>query len=379
MTFLRGKFQLFSCRSGEAYASKLVRQLQSIIKTRLEELNTKTTLTTHEQNEKEFIKSIEEESVRIGKAKLLAFDDGEMDVIIDSKENVRDKDVFLVSCPYNTTDENSINTNIMESLIFIDALHRAKARSVSLISLYYPYSRGDKQHAKDGIPAKLLANIYNTAGLSNIITMDLHADQIMGFFDSQQIRIENMHASSLFIHYLKDKLSENARIAAPDAGAAKRTQYIAKHLNKGMIMAYKRRSYEQKHLIDEMKILGLPGKEEVIILDDMVASGGSVIKMIDILKEKGVKKVGVAVAHPMLIKDAAELFDKAYADKDNPFYMLIGTDSIPHSDKIKTKPWYKEIDTSKFIAKTIYEIHTSGSVSQLHQPDCVDKLDLWVG
>ena len=90
------------------------------------------------------------------------------------------------------------------------------------------------------------------------------------------------------------------------------------------------------------------------------------------------KKVAVAVAHPMLIKNAAEKFDKLYEDKENPFYMLIGTDSIPHSKKITDKPWYKEINTSRFIAKAIYEIHTSGSVSQLHQPDCVEKLDLWV-
>ena len=378
MTILRGKFQLFSCRSGKAYAQKLGNQLQLIIEKRHEELSTKKTLSSREQTELDFVQSIQEEDVRVGKANILEFGDGEMDVILDNSENVRDKDVFLVSCPYNTTDDHSINTNIMETLIFIDTLHRAKARSVSLISLYYPYSRGDKQHAKDGIPAKLLANMYKTSGLNNLITMDLHADQIMGFFDSQFIRIENMHASSLMIHFLKDRLGDEARIAAPDTGAAKRTQYVAKHLNKRMIMAYKRRSYEKTHTIDEMKILGLPGEEEVVILDDMVASGGSVIKMIDILKEKGVPKVTVAVAHPMLIKNAVKHFDEAYKDRTNPFDLLIGTDSIPHKQEILDKPWYKEINTSKFIAKTIYEIHTSGSVTQLHKPDCVKDLDLWI-
>jgi ribose-phosphate pyrophosphokinase len=208
--------------------------------------------------------------------------------------------------------------------------------------------------------------------------MDLHADQIMGFFDSQFVRVENLHVSSLLIHYFKDKLGKDSRIAAPDAGAAKRTQYLAKHLSKEMLMAYKRRNYEAKHQVDEMKILGVPGKDEVIIADDLVASGGTAITMIEKLKEKGVKKVAIACAHPMLIGKAIEKFDKIYHDKENPFYMLIGTDSIPHNKKLLSKPWYKEINTSKFVAKAIYEIHTSGSVSQLLAPNCVKELDLWV-
>ncbi len=378
MTILRGNFQLFSCRSGEDYAQKLVTQLKNIITERSEELNNKKRLSSQEKEELSFINSIEDSTIRLGNAKLLEFDDGEMDVILNHTENVRDKDVFLVTNPYNTTDERSINTNLMETLIFIDTLHRAKAKSVTLISLYYPYSRGDKQHAKDGIPAKLLANIYKTAGLDGIITMDLHADQIMGFFDSKYVKVENLHASPLIIHYLKNTIGQDSRIAAPDTGAAKRAQYIAKHLNKGMIMAYKRRSYETAHQVDEMKILGLPGKDEVIIVDDMVASGGSVIKMINILKEKGVSKVAVAVAHPMLIGNAVEHFDKLYADKTNPFYQLIGTDSVPHKKSLLKKPWYKEINTSKFISKVIYEIHISGSVSKLHDSECVEKFNLWV-
>jgi len=374
---IRGHFHLFSCRSGEEYAQKLVKQLKILIDRRAAELAQKETLTLHEQNELQFIKNISEEEARIGKAEVMHFNDGEMNVLIDPKENVRDKDVFLVQCPYNTINGLTISENLMETFLYLDALRRAKAKTVTLISLYYPYGRGDKQHAKDGVPASLLANMLTTAGMHNLITMDLHADQITGFFDPKYIRVEHLHASPLIIHYLKDKLTEKAKIAAPDTGAAKRAQFFAQALHKGMIMAYKRRSYEKKHVIDELKILGLPGEGEVIIVDDIVGSGGSVIKVMEKLGEQGVKKAYVACTHPLLVGNAVETFDKLYHDPKSPFALLIGTDAVPHNGNIKSKPWYVEIDTSRFVAKAIYEMHTSGSVSRLHDPYCVEELGLW--
>lgn len=375
---LRGSFRLFTCHSAEAYTQKLAKQLSHLIVERKKELQTRTNLSSYEENELAFLKEFDNKGILLGKARAVVFDDEEMDVLLDEEENVRDKDVFLVQCPYNTIEPYGINKNVMESFVFIDALRRAKARSITLISLYYPYARGDKQHGKDGIPAKLLATLYQTAGMNNLITMDLHADQIIGFFNPQLVRVENLHATPLIIHYLQKSIDKEARIAAPDAGAAKRAQYLAKALNKRMIMAYKRRNYEKKHTIDELKILGLPGKDEVVIIDDMVASGGSVITLMNILKEKGVKKVSVACTHPLLIGKAIDRFDKLHADPTHPFQKVIGTDSIPHNKKLLDKPWYVELDTSRFIAKAIYEIHTSGSLTPLHKPDCVKKFDLSV-
>lgn len=375
MATLRGKLQVFACRSALPYTEKLIDQIKDIAIARKKEIKDQK-LNGHVKQETDVIQDILNEGIHLGKAKVVEFDDGEMDVLIDVKENVRDKDVFLVQNSFDPASGRSINTNILETFIFIDALRRAKAKTVTLVSLYYPYARGDKQHGKDGIPAKLLANLFQTTGLNNLIAMDLHADQILGFFDSHQLRVEHLHATPLIIHYLKDNVKGPMKVAAPDTGAAKRAQYLAKALNVGMIMAYKRRSYEKKHEIDEIKLLGLADVDEVVIIDDMVASGGSVVKVIEILKEQGVKRVTVACTHPLLIGKAIERFDKLYADKESPFYRLIGTDSI--HQELKDKEWYVELDTSKFVAKAIYETHISGSVSPLHEPDCVEKFDLWV-
>lgn len=375
---IRGEFQLFACRSGELYAKKLVTQLRELIERREKELENKNKLTLHELNELQFINNLRQSDARLGNAKIVQFDDGEMNITLDSNENVRDKDVFLVQCPYNTINGLSISENILETFLFLDTLRRSKAQSITLISLYYPYGRGDKQHGKDGVPAKMLASLMTNAGMNSIITMDLHADQITGFFHAGQVNVEHLHASPLQIHYFKNLLGDDATIAAPDAGAAKRAQFFAQALQKRMLIAYKKRSYHHKHQVEELSILGLPGEDEVVIVDDIVSSGGSVLKVIEKLKEKGVKKVYVACTHALLIGDAIKKFDEAYADETSPFYKLIGTDAIPHNGELKNKPWYEEVDTSKFIAKAIYEIHTSGSVSYLHNPECVEKEDLYV-
>lgn len=375
---IRGQFQIFSCRSAEHYSDKIVHQLQELVEARSKELFDQGELSLHEQDELQFVLNLREDGARIGKSTIVHFDDGEMNVLIDEAENVRDKDVFLVQCPYNTINGLTVSENIMETFIFLDALRRAKAQSVTLISLYYPFGRGDKQHAKDGVPAKMLASLLTNAGMNNILTMDLHADQITGFFNSRETRIEHLHASPLHIKYIQEFVgTDDLSIMAPDTGAAKRAQFFAQNLQAKMVMSYKRRSYQKKHVVDELKILGLPEKN-VIIVDDIVSSGGSVIKVMEKLTEHNVENIYIACTHPLMTGKCIENLDKLYNDPKHPFKGLIGTDAIPHNGEVKNKEWYAEIDTSRFVAKAVYEMHTSGSVSMLHDPFCVDKHDLWI-
>ncbi len=378
MPIIRGKFQLFACRSGLDYAEQLVKELREVTTQRAKELNSKKQLNIHEKNELEIIEHLGNQEARIGKANIMTFEDGEMDIMIDSKENVRDKDVFLVQNHYNTTTKLSLSENVTETLLFIDALRRAKARTITLVSLYFPYARGDKQHGKDGVPAKLFAKMLTSAGVDNLVTMDLHADQIIGFFEPKEVRVEHLHIAPLLYHFLKENMEEKGKITAPDVGAAKRAQKLAKALDKALLMAYKRRSYEQKHQIDELKLLGLPSEEEAVIVDDIVATGGSVIRVIDLLKEKKVKKVSVACSHALLTGNAIEKFDTMYNDKNNPFERLIATDTIPHNGTIKGKPWYIQLNTTKYLARVLYEIHTSGSLTPLHEIGAIEKFNLWV-
>lgn len=375
---MRGKFKLFACRSGIEYATQLLSDLKEMSTARSKELQNKSNLTSREEVELEISTYLSTKGSKIGKANIMAFDDGEMDIMLDPKENVRDKDVFLVQNHYSTANDISLSENVMETLIFIDALKRAKAKTINLISLYYPYARGDKQHGKDGVPAKLFSKMLTASGVNNLISMDLHADQIIGFFDPADVRVEHIHIAPLMFHYLKNNMDDNGKITAPDVGAAKRAQKLAKALDKSLLMAYKRRSYEKKHQIDEMKLLGLPSEEEAVIVDDIVASGGSVRNVIDLLKEKDVKKVSVACTHPLLTGKAIEKFDEMYADKNNPFQRLIAADTVHHCPSITSKPWYVQIKTTKYLARVIYEINSSGSLTPVHEIDSVEKLDLWV-
>lgn len=375
----RGEFHLFACRSGEAYAKKIVQQLVFLLDQRKQELLKKKSPTLYEQRELAFLRNTREKGASLGRVRIIHFNDDEMNVQLEEDENVRDRDVFLIQCPYNTASGLTLSQNLFETFNFLDALRHAKARSITLVSLYFPYARGDKQHGKDGVPASLMANLLTTAGMDAIMTLDLHADQITGFFDPVKVRVEHLHASPLFIHYFKDTLHPDAKVVAPDTGAAKRTQFYAQNLKREMVLAYKKRSYRVKHEVDDLQILGDPGDGSVLIIDDIVSSGGSVIKVMDELAKEGVKKAFVACTHPLLIGNAIEKLDALYNDPKHPFTKLVATDVIPHNGNIKSKPWYVEIDTSRFIAKAIYEVHTSGSLTKLHQPFCVGKHDLWVG
>ena len=259
-----------------------------------------------------------------------------------------------------------------------DALNHAKAKSVTLVSLYYPFSRGDKQHGKDGITAAMYANMLASVGVNGLVTFDLHTDQIAGFFSQGKMKVENLRASPLLIDYVRRNIGEGS-VCAPDAGASKRAQYYARELGVDVTLGYKRRSYSKDHAVDELRLLGSPEKDLVIIVDDMIASGGSVVKLMDLLAEQEKVKRAYAVAtHPLLIEPAVAVFDELYADQQHPFSGLVTTDAILHDPSITSRPWYHGVDTSRFIARALYEIHTSGSLTQLHKPSCVDTLGLRV-
>lgn len=376
---IRGDFHLFSCRSGQPYAEKVMGQLEYLINQRGGELRGKDHLRSHEHREMEFIDYFHDENLSIGKVDRRHFEDDEMKLNLESYENVRDKDVYLIQNAYNTTEGLLLSQNIMETLITLDSLRRVKAGNITLVWLYFAYGRGDKEHGKGGIPARLMADLLTTAGMDRLLTMDLHADQITGFFDKRLVQVEHLHASPLIIHYAKSIAGIDATIAAPDTGAAGRSEFYAKHLKDDMVMGYKKRDYSVNHKVDNINVLGKPHKRAAFIVDDIVSKGSTMIKMMEQLRKKGVKEAYLGCTHPLLICDAIERFDKFYQDRKHPFKRLIGTDAIPQDDAIKERPWYVEIDTSRFIAKAIYEMHTSGSLTKLHDPFCVEKYDLWVG
>ena len=277
------------------------------------------------------------------------FSDGETHVKIN--ENVRGKDVFVIQ-----PTSPPVNENLMELLIIIDALKRASARRITAVIPYYGYARQDrKDQPRVPITAKLVANLLAGAGVDRILTLDLHAGQIQGFFD---IPLDHLFAVNVFVDYLREKKyqSKNLVIVAPDVGGIKRARAYAKRLSAALAIVDKRRNSPES--TDVMHILGEVEGKEAIIVDDIVATGGSLVEAASAIKRAGAKKVIASITHGILSKNAVEKIANSCID-----FLLI-TDSIPLPDSKKHKK-IKVISIAELFADAIKRIHNEKSISIL--------------
>jgi ribose-phosphate pyrophosphokinase len=267
----------------------------------------------------------------LGDSIVTEFSDGEFEPSFE--ETVRGKDVFIVQSTMPPAD------NLLELLLMIDAAKRASANSVVAVIPYFGYARQDrKSKPRVAIGAKLVANMLEVAGVSRIMTMDLHADQIQGFFE---IPVDHLYASTIFVPYLQTIDTGNLIMAAPDAGGAKRANSYAKKLNLGLAMCHKQRKVANE--VAEMTVIGDVTDKDVILVDDMVDTAGTLTKAADLFMEKGAKSVRAFCTH-------AVLSGPAYKRIENSSILeLVVTDSIPlkkESSKIKVlsvAPLYAEV------------------------------------
>ncbi|MEY4286911.1 MAG: hypothetical protein RL511_997 [Bacteroidota bacterium] len=256
----------------------------------------------------------------LGDVKVSVFSDGEFQPSFE--ETVRGQDVFLVQSTMPPTE------NLFELLLLVDAARRASARKIIAVIPYFGFARQDrKDKPRVAIGAKLVANMLMAAGVDRIMTMDLHADQIQGFFE---VPVDHLFASTLFFNEI-DKLDrDNLVVAAPDAGGAKRANSYAKNLNCGLVLCHKHR--KKANEIAEMTVIGDVTGKDVVIIDDMCDTAGTLTTAADLLIEKGAKSVRAFTTHAVLSGPA---FERIAASK---LTELIVTDTIPlqkHSDKIR--------------------------------------------
>jgi len=273
------------------------------------------------------------------------FSDGEINVQIG--ESVRGIDCFIIqpTCA-------PANDNLMELLIIVDAMRRASAKSITAIIPYFGYARQDRKAApRVPITAKLVANMMEKAGIDRVVTMDLHAGQIQGFFD---IPVDNLYGSILFFEYFKQKQLKNPIIASPDIGGVARARYFASKLGLEMVIVDKRR--EKANESEVMNIIGDVKNKDVILIDDMVDTAGTMVKAAKALKEKGANSVMAFATHGVLSGPAIERIKTSVLDE------LIITDTIPFNkecDKIKI------LKTSKLFAEVIRRIMYNESINKL--------------
>lgn len=285
----------------------------------------------------------------LGGAKVKKFSDGEVQIEID--ENVRSKDIFIIqsTCP-------PVNDNLIELLLMIDAFKRSSARRITAVMPYYGYARQDKKVApRVPISAKLVADLLTVAGANRIITMDLHAVQIQGFFD---IPVDNLFAAPVILEYIKETNSHNHLvIVSPDAGGAERARAFAKRLNADLAIIDKRREAPNK--AKAMAVIGDVTGKNAFILDDMVDTAGTLIEAAGAIMAQGAKEVHAICSHAVLSGPAVERISNSSLSS------LVVTDTIPLNSKSEACNKIKVLSISKLVGEAIIRSHKGDSVTSL--------------
>lgn len=285
--------------------------------------------------------------VSIGKSVVKNFSDGEINVEID--ESVRGMDVFVIQSICHP-----VNNNLMELLIMIDALKRASAERITAVLPYYGYARQDRKVSpRAPISAKLIADLITTAGASRILTVDLHAGQIQGFFN---IPVDHLYAAPVLLGYLR-QLKDDIVIVSPDAGGVERARAYAKRLDSSLAIIDKRR--EAPNVSQVMNIIGEVKDKVAVLVDDMVDTGGTLVRAAHALAEKGAKSVYACCTHPVLSGNAVEIL------MGSPIVELIVTDTIPLRSEAAGCPKIKVLSISELLADAIRRIYRDESVSCL--------------
>ena len=278
-----------------------------------------------------------------------SFADGE--VYVEINENIRGNSVFVIQ-----STSTPANDNLMELLLCIDALRRSSAKNITAVIPYFGYARQDRKVVpRTSISAKLVSNLITNAGASRIVTVDLHAGQIQGFFD---IPVDNLFTTPLFTRYIKKNLkNKNLICVSPDVGGVQRTRGLATKINVDLAIIDKRRLQPGKSQV--MRIIGNVQNKECIIVDDIIDSGGTIVNAVDALIREGAKSVYVFVTHAVLSGEAINKIKKSKINK------LIITDSIDNTKKIKNVSKIQVLSIAPLMAEAIKRISNSTSVSSL--------------
>ena len=291
-------------------------------------------------------------NISLGAADVGRFSDGE--VTVEIKQNVRARDVFVVQSTCAPTNEN-----LMELLIMVDALKRSSAERISAVIPYFGYARQDRRPRSTRVPisAKVVANMLQAVGVSSVIMMDLHADQIQGFFD---IPVDNIYASPVLLGDLRQKNYDDLLVVSPDVGGVVRARALAKQLNCDLAIIDKRRP--KANVSEVMHVIGDIEGRNCVIMDDMIDTAGTLVKAAEVLKERGAKKVYAYCTHPIYSGPAIERIAQGTALDE-----VVVTNTIPLSEAAMQCSKIRQVSVAPLIAQTIQRIARGESVMSLFQ------------
>lgn len=331
----RAPLSILSCQSGIPLAKKIVKELRK-----------RTTTDIH------LIKSSQ-----------IEFANTEIKTTID--ESIRGREVYIIQDIENHTEGMSTDQNLRALYTTIDACRRCDAERITAVIPSFPYARQDKQDGRDGITAARIAwELEGEMGVEHIITLDLHNTAIQGFF--RKAKIDNLKGGYVLKPYLEKRITNPKKtvIMPTDLGGAKRANYYAQHLHTDIAFSYKKRNYSKPNCVENIEILGDIKGKDVYIIDDMIDTGGTLIRSIEKAKEMGAKSIVAVCTLALLNGNAIKEFTKL--QKKNIIELVIGTDATYHSKKfLKENDWFKEISVSKYFAEVIYRINRRKSIGDL--------------
>jgi len=282
----------------------------------------------------------------LGKSTVIVFADGEFQPSFE--ENIRGRDVFLVQSTFSPTE------NLFELLLMADAARRASAQNITAVIPYFGFARQDrKDKSRVAIAAKLVANILSASGITRIITIDLHADQIQGFFD---VPVDHLFASNIFLPYIESLELSNVTMASPDTGGTRRAASYAKMLNTGFVICHKQRA--KANVVESMSLIGDVKGRDVILIDDIIDTAGSITKAGELIMSNGAASVRAFCTHAIFSPGAYEKIE------NSPFTEVVVTDTIPLKKESKK---IKVLTTAGLFAEVIRRVENYESISSLFQ------------
>ncbi len=336
----RGIMSVMACNSGRPFAERVVTELNRFAKT-----------------------TAKNKEHRLVYSKEITFPNGEVKVIIE--DNIRGDDIYIFQAIDDPLSPATVNDNLMSVLTATHACYQSDADHITVVLPQFPYSRQERRKTREAITAKLIAGMLESAGAGRVITLDIHAEAIQGFFN--KAKLEDLHASRIFIDYLQEIICvdpTNMAATSPDVGSVERARYYSKTLGMDLVIVDKARDYTKVSQIESMRLVGDVRGKDILLVDDIIATGGTLVNALKLLKNKGAEKTTVLASLPFFSGNCKEKLDKAY--HDGLLELVIGTDAVFHGKAfVETTPWYKEVSVAPLFARVIHNINRRQSVSEL--------------
>lgn len=337
--FKRGELAIMACESGKPFAEKVLHQIKDIVQ-----------------------REGADETVHFIDSKETHFDNREIKTeVLDS---IRGTDIFIIQDVENSVNGYAVDENLRALKTAIDAAWRSGAEHISVVVPTFPYARQDKAKSREGITAARVAEEIENCKATQVLTLDVHNSAIAGFF--RMARFEDLHASKNIIDYVEKHIdTKNLVVLSPDAGGAPRAEHYASKLKTELGFIYKKRDYTKPNCVSESILLGDVHGRDILLIDDMVDTGGTVVSTIELLKmEEKADKVYFACSLPLFNGKAVQKLDELY--QKGYLSGLIATDAVYHGDDFSRRyPWFLEVSVAKYFARVIFNINHNRSISEL--------------